>query len=317
MPQTGHPDPGSWDTAGDSTRLKPKFLTRWSVQGRTQDALYAKWQGVSFHTRKDDSEEFMIDIKNIASQLNYPHAAQLMAIKGMLPIEIYNTCLNIDTLNDLKDLLIKVFDNPRIKNRNAAAKDSEPSGSTFSMVKNVDTSSPGAATEMGELISKIYSIELSLQSLNNKGPYTARVSPKQTRPFNHKPWQFQNDRRSPKTPPEIPIIIIQNRDQNNRRGQAEFINHRRGRFHTSSNVRCPRVASRIPDKDKLHCHYSQEIGHLIKDFRKLIRYEKNVVKFSLLGGIPEDWLYAEEDPSLDSDIDSNTDPMDDLNIFWS
>ena len=39
--------------------------------------------------------------------------------------------------------------------------------------------------------------------------------------------------------------------------------------------------------------------------------KRNAAKFSLLGDIPEDWLYAEEDPSLDSDLDSDTDPTDD------
>ena len=86
----------------------------------------------------------------------------------------------------------------------------------------------------------------------------------------------------------------------------------RGRFHASPNVRCPRVASRTPDKDKFHCHYCQEIGHFINDCRKCIRDEKNSAKFSVPGDILEDWLYVEEDPSLDSDLDSDTDPMDDL-----
>ena len=63
------------------------------------------------------------------------------------------------------------------------------------MVKNMETPSPGATAEMGELISKIDSIELSLHLLNNKGPYKCRVSPQWTRPFNDNPHQFQNDRR--------------------------------------------------------------------------------------------------------------------------
>ena len=126
----------------------------------------------------------MTDVKNIASHWNYPDTAQVMVIKGMLPIEIYNTCLHINALNDLEDFLINVFDNPRIKNRYAAAKDGEPSGSAFSMVKNVDTPSLGATTEMGEFISKIDSVELSLHSLNNKGPNKPRTSLQQTRTFN-------------------------------------------------------------------------------------------------------------------------------------
>ena len=97
---------------------------------------------------------------------------------------------------DLKDFLIKDFDNPRIKNRYVTAKDDEPSGSTFSMVKNVDTPSLGATTEIDESIPKIDSIELSLHSLNKKDPYKPRVSPLLTRLLNHNLCQFQNDRRS-------------------------------------------------------------------------------------------------------------------------
>ena len=88
-------------------------------------------------------------------------------------------------------------------------------------------------------------------------------------------------------------------------------------MHASPNVRCPKVASRNPDRGKLHCHYCLKIGHFIKDCRKHIRDERNTTKLSLLGDIPEDQLYAEEDPSLNNDLDSDTDPMDDLNIFWS
>ena len=101
-----------------------------------------------------------------------------MVIRGVLPIEICITYLSINALNDLKDFLITVFDKPRIKNRYAAAKDSELSGSLFFMVKNVDPSLEATA-EMGELISKIDSIELSLHVLNNKGPYKPRNSPQQ------------------------------------------------------------------------------------------------------------------------------------------
>ena len=130
-----------------------------------------------------------------------------MMIKDMLPIKVYNTCPNINALNDLKDFLIKVFDNPRIKSRYAAAKDSEPSGSAFSMVKNMDTPSPVATIEMAELISITDSIKLSLHSLNNKGPYKHRVSPQQTRPFNHNPHQFQNDGISNQSSSQNPKII--------------------------------------------------------------------------------------------------------------
>ena len=56
------------------------------------------------------------------------------------------------------------------------------------------------------------------------------------------------------------------------------------------------------------------MAHFIKDCRKHTRQKRNTGKFSLLGDIPEDQLYANEDSSLDSDLHSDTNPMDDLNI---
>ena len=150
----------------------------------------------------------MTDVKSIASQLNYPDAAHVMAINGMLPIKIYNTCLNRNALNDLKDFLIKVFDNPRIKNMYAAAKDGESSGTAFSMVKNVDSPSPGAIAEMDELISKIDSIELSLHALNNKAPYKQEFSLSGLDPLNviHASFKMIGDQA--KCSLEIPIVMI-------------------------------------------------------------------------------------------------------------
>ena len=52
----------------------------------------------------------------------------------------------------------------------------------------------------------------------------------------------------------------------------------------------------------------------MNDYRKCITDERNAAKFSLLGNIPDDQIYAEEDLSLDSDLDSDTDPTDELNI---
>ena len=39
------------------------------MEGRTQDAFYAELQSLSFDLGKDDIEEFITEVKNIASQL--------------------------------------------------------------------------------------------------------------------------------------------------------------------------------------------------------------------------------------------------------
>ena len=69
----------------------------------------------SFYPPKDNVEDFIGDVRQIATQINYTEAVQVMVIQGSLSIKIYNTCLNIDGFNTLKEFLIKVFDNPRFK----------------------------------------------------------------------------------------------------------------------------------------------------------------------------------------------------------
>ena len=66
-----------------------------------------------------------------------------------------------------------------------------------------------AAAEMGELISKIDSIELSLHSLSNKGPYKPRVPHSGLEPLTviHPSFKMIGDQA--KDPPKIPVIIIQ------------------------------------------------------------------------------------------------------------
>ena len=72
-------------------------------------------QNLSLDPAKDDVEDFTRNVRKIVPQLGYPEAAQVMAIKDTLPLEMYNTCLNIDGFNALKEFLIKVFVNPKVK----------------------------------------------------------------------------------------------------------------------------------------------------------------------------------------------------------
>ena len=107
-----HPDPFDGD---HPAILKKMFLTMWSLKGKTAGALYAEWQNQAFDPTKGDMEEFIGDVMQIATQQGYPERPHIMAIRGALPTDIHNTTLNIDRLQDLKEYLIKVFENPRIK----------------------------------------------------------------------------------------------------------------------------------------------------------------------------------------------------------
>ena len=127
-------------------------------------------------------EESKGDVRQIANQLGYPEEAQVMAIKGTLPIEIYYVCLNIDGFNALKEFLIKVFDNPQLKKSYSQSISKDSFTGAFSMGKDIeDYATPVDSADMSKLISKMDSLEASFQSMQGRGPY--KVSPQRGRCF--------------------------------------------------------------------------------------------------------------------------------------
>ena len=150
--------------------LKKMLLTRWSLKGKTADALYAEWQNLAFDPTKDDIEEFIGDVIQIATQLGYPEKAQVMAIRGALPTDIHNTTLNIERLNDFKEYLIKVFENPRIKKAYGQSTSQEATVGAFSMGKFVeDYNTQLNLNDMSKLISKMDLLQTSFQTIQNRG----------------------------------------------------------------------------------------------------------------------------------------------------
>ena len=147
--------PGYFD--GDHPAiLKKMFLTRWSLKGRTADALYAKWQDLSFDHSKDDIKEFIGDLIQTATQLGYVERAQVMAIRGVLPPDIHNTTLNIEVLNDLKEYIIQDFENPRVKKAYGQSTSQEATVGALSMGKFVeDYTTQVNSNDISELISKM------------------------------------------------------------------------------------------------------------------------------------------------------------------
>ena len=98
---------------------------------------------LSFDSSKDDIEEFISEVKNLAGRLGYNEQAQVMAIKNYLPLELYHNCLTINDLKDLTDFLVRVYDNPKMKEKlGIKDKATSISGVTmhaFSMGQSLDT----------------------------------------------------------------------------------------------------------------------------------------------------------------------------------
>ena len=60
-------------------------------------------------------EEFMTNVKNLATTLEFNEEAQIMAIKSNMPRDVYGLCMQYNKLDELKKFLIELFENPRMK----------------------------------------------------------------------------------------------------------------------------------------------------------------------------------------------------------
>ena len=163
--------------------LKHLFLTRFAVQGRTPEALYAEWQNLSYDPAKDDIEDFVRDVKKLVEQLGYGDTAALMAVRGALPLDLQNLTVNMNDLKAVKKLLIKIFDNPKMK-QNYAKKEataSTPAAGTFSQTTVIgephDKGMSYFLSRIDELGSKVDRLKIRDQKAR-KPPYKPQMTPK-------------------------------------------------------------------------------------------------------------------------------------------
>ena len=135
---------------------------------------------------KDDIEDFVWDVKKLAEQLGYGDTAALMAVHGALPLDLQNLTVNMDDLEAVKKLLIKIFDNPKMK-QNYGKKESSASTSaagTFSQTTVIgephDKSMSYFLSRMADLGNKVDRLKIRDQKAQ-KPPYKPQTTPKRGR----------------------------------------------------------------------------------------------------------------------------------------
>ena len=118
-------------------------------------AAFEAWKNLKFDPAKDDVEEFMTNIKNLASTLAFNEEAQVMTIKSNMPRDIYGLCMQYDKLDELKKFLIELFENPRMKSA-VPSITAEADTSAFSMGEFVNNDVVSATSEdIGKLKNEI------------------------------------------------------------------------------------------------------------------------------------------------------------------
>ena len=95
--------------------FKWQFLKRLAKEGRTVHAAFEALRNLKFDPVKDDMEEFMTNVKSLATTLEFNQDAQIMAIKSNMPRDIYGLCMQYNELDKLKKFLIELFETPRMK----------------------------------------------------------------------------------------------------------------------------------------------------------------------------------------------------------
>ena len=94
--------------------MKYLFLRRFAKEGRTLEAAYSAWGSLTFDPNKDDIQ-FILKVEELAKKLGYNEDAQVMAVKSVLPRDVYGICMTYKTLKELKTFLIDLFANPKMR----------------------------------------------------------------------------------------------------------------------------------------------------------------------------------------------------------
>ena len=298
--------------------MKYLFLRRFAKEGRTLEAAYSAWGSLTFDPNKDDIEQFILKVEELAKKLGYNEDAQVMAVKSVLPRDVYGICMTYKTLKELKTFPIDLFANPKMREAVPGTASASAEPGVFSIGQHVDNNvvNPTVA-DVSKICQDMNALQVRFNQMSsadfrNKSskPWKPEVTPPRRRGgFNRGRGgrQYENTQRNDRFRNKN---NGQDRDNGQRentgnfrnkgQGRGRFKNNYRGRerggFDKSPNVRRPRVASKTVDKDKMRCHYCNEFGHFIRECSKKTRDEKKAGQYS---GMSMDYygddLYTGED----------------------
>ena len=127
--------------------MKYLFLTRFAKEGIILEAAYSAWGAFTFDPNKDDIEQFILKVEELAKKLGYNEDAQVMAVKSVLPRDAYGIWMTYKNLKDLKTFLIELFSNPEVREAVPGTASAAGDPGVFSIGQHVENNvvSPTAA----------------------------------------------------------------------------------------------------------------------------------------------------------------------------
>ena len=305
--------------------MKYLFLARFAKEGRTLEAAYSAWGALAFDPNKDDIEQFIQKVEELAKKLGYNQDAQVMAVKSVLPRDVYGICMTYKTLKELKAFLIELFSNPKMREAVPGTASAVAEPGVFSIGQHMESNVVGpTAADVSKICQDMNDLHVRFNKITSADfrsksskPWKPEVTPPRRRggfSRGRGGRQFDNAQRNDRFK-NSESNSNQDRDNGQRnnavnfrgrgQGRGNFKGNMRGKgrgkFDKSPNVRRPRVASKTVDKDKMRCHYCNEFGHFIRECSKKNRDENKTGHFN---GMSMDYyendLYTGED--YDDDI---------------
>ena len=85
--------------------MKYLFLARFAKEGRTLEAAYDAWSTLTFDPNKDDIEQFVSKVEDLAKKLEYNKDAQVMTVRSVTAQRCVWHLYDLQEVERLKNLL--------------------------------------------------------------------------------------------------------------------------------------------------------------------------------------------------------------------
>ena len=221
---------------------------------------------ITFDPNKDDIEQFIQKVEELAKKLGYNQDAQVMAVKSVLPRDVYGICMTYKTLKELKAFLIELFSNPKMREAVPGTASAVAETGVFSIGQHMENNVVGpTAADVSKIHQDMNDLQVRFNKITSADfrsksskPWKPEVTPPRRRGgFNRGGGrQLDNARRNDifKNSENTSNQDRDNGQRNNTgnvrgrgqgrenfRGNMRGKGRGRGRFDKSPNVRRPRV----------------------------------------------------------------------------
>ena len=161
--------------------IKYQFVLRFARKGRTLKAAYNTWSTLTFDPNKDDIEQVVSKVEELAKKLGYNEDAQVMAVKSVLPRDVYGICMTYKTLKELKSFLIDLFSNPKMTEAVPGSASVPTNPSVFSIGQHMENSVVNlTAVDLGKIQQDMNAMQVRFHKISTADPRNRS---------NNKPWK--------------------------------------------------------------------------------------------------------------------------------